>query len=141
MDVAELWSDAVHMFPPFLAYYAVATEDLALMRAAVQQIKLYRDGLRIDSGDREGLWKHIVGPSDMADDGAWSTGNGWAAHGMARVRATISGWGPSREVMGKELAQLDRWVREILDGAMKTDNDESGLLRNYLGQDSWFGMP
>ncbi|KAK3110057.1 hypothetical protein LTR53_016046 [Teratosphaeriaceae sp. CCFEE 6253] len=137
-DVAELWSDGVAMFPPFLAYYAVQTNDLALMRAAVQQIKLYRDALRIESGEREGLWRHIVGPSERADDGAWSTGNAWAAHGMARVRATISGWRPSREVMKDEIGKLDRWIREILDGAMRTDTHESGLLRNYLGQDSWF---
>ncbi|KAK5683350.1 hypothetical protein LTS10_004881 [Elasticomyces elasticus] len=138
-EVAELWSDAVSMFPPFLAYYAVHKQDMALLRAAVHQIQLYRDALLIPDGAKEGLWKHIVGPSDMADDGAWSTGNAWAAYGMARVRATISGWGPSREVMGEEIGKLDRWIGEILDGAMRTDDDGSGLLRNYLGQQSWFG--
>ncbi|KAK0336532.1 hypothetical protein LTR91_015619 [Friedmanniomyces endolithicus] len=138
-DVAELWNDAVSMFPPFLAYYAVHKQDLALMRAAVHQIQLYRDALVIPDGPKRGLWKHIVGPSELADDGAWSTGNAWAAYGMARVRATVAGWKPSREVMSDEIGKLDRWIGEILDGAIRTDdNDESGLLRNYLGQESWF---
>ncbi|TKA66584.1 hypothetical protein B0A55_10160 [Friedmanniomyces simplex] len=137
-DVAELWSDAVSMFPPFLAYYGVHKRDLALMRAAVHQVQLYRDALVIPEGPKRGLWKHIVGPSELADDGAWSTGNAWAAYGMARVRATISGWKPSRDVMGDEIVKLDRWIGEILDGAIRTDDDESGLLRNYLGQKSWF---
>lgn len=80
-DVAELWSDAVSMFPPFLAYYGVHKGDLALVREAVRQVQLYRDVLSYSEGAREHLWKHIVGPSDMADEGAWSTGNGWAAYG------------------------------------------------------------
>lgn len=136
-EVAELWSDAMSMFPPFLAYYGVHKKDMALLRVAVKQIQLYRDVLSISSGHQEGLWKHIVGPSEMADAGPWSTGNGWAAYGMARVRATISGWRPSNETMRTQVGQLDRWIGEILDGAIKTDDHESGLLRNYLGQESW----
>lgn len=136
---AELWADAIHMFPPFLAYYAVATDDLELMRETVRQIGLYRDELMIKGGVQAGLWKHIVSPTNTSDDGAWSTGVGWAAYGMARVRATISGWRPSNEEMGKEIAQLDHWIWEIFDGAIRTDDDETGLLRNYLGDDSWYG--
>ena len=58
---------------------------------------------------------------------------------MVRVRATISGWRPSNETMSEELSQLDSWIGEILDGAIRTDDDESGLLRNYLGDEGWFG--
>lgn len=139
VEVPELWSDAISMFPPFLAFYAVASNDLDLMREAVKQCELYREVLMINSGPKKGLWKHIVGPSDMADEGVWSTGAGWAAYGMVRVRATISGWRPSNETMSSELQQLDQWIGEILDGAIRTDNDDSGLLRNYLGDDEWFG--
>ena len=139
VEVAELWSDAISMFPPFLAFYAVAANDLELMREAVKQCGLYREVLRIDSGPKKGLWKHIVGPSEMADEGVWSTGAAWAAYGMVRVRATISGWRPSNETMSEELSQLDSWIGEILDGAIRTDDDESGLLRNYLGDEGWFG--
>lgn len=136
--VAEVWSDAVAMFPPFLAYYGVHKNDTALIKAAVRQIQLYRDVLSISQGPTEGLWKHIVGPSEMSDEKPWSTGNGWAAYGMARVRATIAVWGESNVTMQAQVTQLDRWIGEILDGAIRTDNDESGLLRNYLGSDSWY---
>ncbi|EMC93910.1 hypothetical protein BAUCODRAFT_52470, partial [Baudoinia panamericana UAMH 10762] len=138
-QVAELWSDAVSMFPPFLAYYGVYKKDLDLLREAVRQIELYRNILSISDGPEKGLWKHIVGPSEMADEGAWSTGNGWAAYGMARVRATISGWNVSREAMQPEMEKLDGWIGEIIDGAVSTDDDQSGLLRNYLGDRSWWG--
>jgi rhamnogalacturonyl hydrolase YesR len=139
VEVAELWSDAISMVPPFLAFYAVASHDLDLVREAVRQCELYRNILMIDSGPKKGLWKHIVGPSEMADEGVWSTGAAWAAYGMVRVRATISGWRPSNETMSQELQQLDQWIGEILDGAILTDDDESGLLRNYLGDIEWFG--
>lgn len=130
---AELWSDAIAMFPPFLAYYGVATDDLDVIRTAVQQIGLYRDVLRIGSGSRKGLWKHIAGPSKHSDDGAWSTGNAWAAYGMARVRATIAAWPKSSAALIDEVETLDTWIQEIFDGAIKTDDDASGLLKNYLG--------
>lgn len=139
VEVAELWSDAVSMVPPFLAYYAVAANDLDLMKEAVKQCELYREVLMIDSGPKKGLWKHIVGPSHMADEGVWSTGAAWAAYGMVRVRATISGWRPSNETMSKEIQHLDQWIGEILDGAIRTDDDDTGLLRNYLGDTEWFG--
>lgn len=138
VEVPELWSDGVSMVPPFLAFYAVAANDLDLMKEAVKQCELYREVLMIDSGSKKGLWKHIVGPSDMADEGVWSTGAAWAAYGMVRVRATISGWRPSNETMSQELQNLDQWIGEILDGAIRTDDDESGLLRNYLGDSEWF---
>lgn len=139
VEVAELWSDAISMVPPFLAYYAVASNDLGIMKEAVRQCEMYREVLIIKSGPKKGLWKHIVGPSEMADEGVWSTGAAWAAYGMVRVRATISGWRPSNGTMALELQQLDQWIGEILDGAIRTDDDDSGLLRNYLGDSEWFG--
>lgn len=140
VEVAELWSDAISMFPPFLAFYAVAANDLELMSEVVRQCELYREVLMIESGPKKGLWKHIVGPSEKTDEGVWSTGAAWAAYGMVRVRATISGWKPSNETMRPEISKLDQWVGDILDGAIHTDDDEeSGLLRNYLGDKDWFG--
>lgn len=139
VEVAELWSDAISMFPPFLAFSAVAANDLEPMKEAVRQCGLYREILMVPSGPKKGLWKHIVGPSDMADEGVWSTGAAWAAYGMVRVRATISGWRSSNVTMSREVQDLDQWIGEIIDGAMRTDDDASGLLRNYLGDDKWFG--
>ncbi|KAF2171069.1 hypothetical protein M409DRAFT_64039 [Zasmidium cellare ATCC 36951] len=135
----QLWSDAIAMFPPFLAYYGVATEDLDLIREAVRQIALYRDVLRISAGRTKGLWRHVVGSTEDADEGAWSTGNAWVAYGMARVRATITAWPTSNAALSKEKNDLDTWIAEILSGAVITDDDSSGLLRNYLGDSTWSG--
>lgn len=138
VEVAELWSDAIYMFPPFLAYYGVASKDLDLVKEAVKQIELYREVLRVPDGHRKGLWKHIVGPSEKADAGAWSTGVGWVVYGMARVRATVAAWPKSRDAMQAEMKALDGYMEEIIDAAIRTDDDPSGLLRNYLGDKSWF---
>lgn len=143
IDVAELWSDAMFMFPPFMVYHMLYTfgptgRDVHLTRE-LQQIELYRDVLIITKGENKGAWRHIVGPSEMADPGAWSTGNGWAAYGMARVRATIAGWEPGAHLLRQQTAALDGWIAEIIDAAIRTDDHDSGLLRNYLGDDAWFG--
>lgn len=139
MEQSELSSDAVAMVPPFLAYYGVATNDLDLVKEAVRQISLCRSILVINSGPQQGLWRHIAGPSDFIDNGAWSTGNAWAAYGMARVRATIAACPRSKEDMAKELNDLDMWISELPGGVARTDDDSSGLLRNYLGETSWGG--
>ena len=139
IESPEVWSDAVFMVPPFLAYYAVATKELEVMKDAVKQIQLHRDVLLIREGDRKGLWKHIVGDSARADDGAWSTGNAWAAYGMLRVRATITAWKQTNATMKTEVKLLDNYILEILTAAIRTDNDKSSLLRNYLGDQDWYG--
>ena len=139
VEVAEVWADGISMFPPFLAFYGMATKNLTVVRESVRQIELYRDVLRRVNGKGEGLWRHSVGPSDMADPGAWSTSNGWAAYGMMRVRATVAGWEKSRIAMGKEIEALDSYVLEILEAAIRIDDDESGMLRNYLASSTWKG--
>jgi rhamnogalacturonyl hydrolase YesR len=86
------------------------------------------------------LWNHIKsktsgGTNDLA---LWSTGNAWAAAGMSRVYATMKK-SPYNGQTGTEQGQLSGMIRDILDGAISLDNDGSGLLRNYLGDDSWWG--
>lgn len=138
-DNAELWSDAIAMFPPFLAYCAVESKDTTLMKETVNQIRLYHDVLAYKDGPRKSLWKHIVGSSIRSDDGAWSTGNAWAAFGMARVRATLTHWPSSNDTLKEEKADLDQWIDELIGAVVKWDNDDSGLLRNYIDDKSWFG--
>ncbi|KAI5365159.1 Putative six-hairpin glycosidase superfamily, glycosyl hydrolase, family 88 [Septoria linicola] len=135
MENAELWSDAIAMFPPFLAYSGVAGNDTALVHEAITQIGLYRSVLR----GKVGLWKHIVGSADRDDPGFWSTGNAWAAYGMARVRATITTWRADDAVLAQDRQDLDSWIQDILDAVIATDNDDSGLLRNYLGDNEYAG--
>jgi rhamnogalacturonyl hydrolase YesR len=144
-----LRSDSVYMFPPFLAYYAAVHNDAALLNRTVRQLELYRAGLQRGSG----AWSHIQGGN--ADNWQWSSGNGWAAYGMTRVLATIQNGPWSSAVKAEYVPQLTTWIKEIIDGAMRssvsliwyvshstaiTSNIDkrasNGLLHNYLDDSS-----
>lgn len=130
-DVAELWADAVNMIHPSLAYYAVATDDVDLMKTAVNQATKYRQVLRANTtASWEGLWVHIVGPQSQTL-GIWSTGNGWAALGMVRVLATIKHWSRTSD-WSTYPGHLVDYIEEILKGAKATGTASNGLLKNYL---------
>ncbi|KAJ6596745.1 hypothetical protein B0H10DRAFT_2088065 [Mycena sp. CBHHK59/15] len=141
-DVPELWADFMYMAPPFIAFFAADSNNASLLRTAYKQCGLYREVLlfgsnastpsAVNTSATSGLWHHIVGPQS-ADAGLWSTGNGWAAAGMARVLATVmkapvalgSAW------RAHAIADLSAWIKEILDGARAAPLDDA-LLRNYL---------
>jgi rhamnogalacturonyl hydrolase YesR len=129
------------MVPPFLAYYGVYDSDKVLVREAVKQCRSYCEIL----GTQEGPWKHIVhtgisAPGERAkdDEGLWSTSNGWAAGGMVRVLATLRG---SRfaDDMEEEQNLLVEMIKDIVCGVIRLDTDDSGLLRNYLNDEMWWG--
>lgn len=132
-DVAELWADNMAMSFPFLAYQAVQTSNASLMAETVNQCGLQRAVLKTGQFLN---WRHIIGPQSQ-DTGLWSTGNGWAGYGMARVLHTLQKWSGSAS-MTSQAAQLKGWIQEILDGAMLSGSDD-GLLRNYLNDAGWFG--
>lgn len=139
-SVAELWADFMYMAPPFIAYYGPAFNSDETLQYAHQQCALYREVLKanLTSGDvSSGAWQHIIGP-ETQDLGLWSTGNGWAAMGMARVLATLLHWHPAEIDENSKTMDLFGWIGEILQGAMSSSKDD-GLLRNYLNDDSWFG--
>jgi hypothetical protein len=137
-DVAEAWSDFVYMVPPFLAYLSVSTGEINYLHTALTQIHLYRDELRISEGQHVGQWRHIIGPQNQ-DEGAWASGCGWAAMGMARVLATIMKWRTTRG-WKDEQAQLKGYILELLDGALASPRDPANrLLRNYLSDDTYPG--
>jgi len=72
--VPELWADGMFMIPPFLAYYAVATQNKTLLRESIRQCQYYRQVLKANTTqDWDGLWVHIVGPESQTL-GIWSTG-------------------------------------------------------------------
>lgn len=104
------------MVPPFLAFYGAATANETLLQAAYDQIRLYRETLRQDSG----LWAHILLGNEVTDPARWATGNAWAAAGMARVLATIMR-SQFSDAMQSQRADLQAWIEEIL-------NASSGFL-------------
>lgn len=118
-----------------MAYYAVYKNDRNALKEVVRQCGLYRDILKIDQFLN---WRHIIGANSQ-DEGLWSTGNGWAGYGMVRVLYTIQRWSGAGGSMQAEQNQLKNWIKEILDGAMLSGRDETGFLRNYLNDGSWFG--
>jgi rhamnogalacturonyl hydrolase YesR len=129
------------MVPPFLAYHGVITHDIGLVRESVRQCEFYREAL----GTEEGVWRHICNVENVVDgekvkkdDGAWCTSNAWAAAGMARILATLRKSQFAKETH-YEQTLLVKMTKGILDGAIQSDTDTSGLLRNYLDDSSWFG--
>jgi rhamnogalacturonyl hydrolase YesR len=135
----SLWADFIYMVPPALAFYSVVINDFSYMQKAVQQCELYCAVLMTESG----CWKHIVnveeGNGRKKDEGLWSTSNGWAVAGISRVLATIDKSGFGGCPLGEEEQSLVEIIKGIIDGAMSLDTDSSGLLRNRLDDESWFG--
>lgn len=128
-----LRADFIYMAPPFLAYYAADTNNATLLRESVRQCGHYRQVLQAKStASYDGVWEHIIGPQHL-DQGLWSTGNGWAVGGMARVLATVMKAPIARNAAWRREAveDLTQWIKEIVDGAMGAPAD-GGLLRNYL---------
>ncbi|KAJ7122692.1 hypothetical protein C8R43DRAFT_1032267 [Mycena crocata] len=145
-DFAELWADFMYMLPPFIAYFAADTNNATLLEASYLQCGYYREVLLFGSNATEfaptntsvtgGLWHHIVGPQSP-EPGLWSTGNAWAAAGMARVLATIIKAPVAHGTKWRHdaIADLTAWIKEIIDGARAAEMD-GGLLRNYLNDNS-----
>ncbi|KAJ7466603.1 hypothetical protein B0H11DRAFT_1733172 [Mycena galericulata] len=141
-DVPELWADFMYMAPPFIAFFAADSSNASLLETAYLQCGLYREVLLFGSNSStpspirtsktNGLWRHIVGPQS-GDPGLWSTGNGWAAAGMARVLATVlkAPIASSASWRAAAVSNLTGWIKEIVDGARAAPQD-GGLLRNYL---------
>ncbi|PPR02489.1 hypothetical protein CVT24_002038 [Panaeolus cyanescens] len=132
---AQLWSDFVYMVPPFIAYYGAlegGDGGRALMQVAYDQCRLYRDGLRDDSG----LWKHIMLGS-FQDQTHWATGNAWAAAGMLRVLSTLNHSSDARQFAGQQ-ANLTAWIDEILETSWSYQG-ANGTLHNVIDDPSTFG--
>ncbi len=125
------------MVPPALAYYGIFSADIDVVKESMRQCELYCEVL----GTQKGYWKHIANAegtgSVKSDDGAWCTSNAWAAAGMARLCATLRKSHYASETEREQKALL-KMTKDILDGAIDADTDASGLLRNYLDDETWF---
>ncbi|KZT64678.1 Six-hairpin glycosidase [Daedalea quercina L-15889] len=135
IETTQLWSDAVYMIPPFLAYYGVLTGNQTLVEEAYNQIKAYREIL---FNSTTSLWQHILlGDNGIVDPDYWATGNGWAAAGILRVLATIKR-SQYADSMASELNDLLNWVVEIHDGMYKYQDNSTSLFHNYAENSTWF---
>ncbi|EPQ31971.1 uncharacterized protein PFL1_00169 [Pseudozyma flocculosa PF-1] len=136
---ASLWSDAVYMGPPFIAYYGLMTRNDSLLQLAYDQVRLYRDGLRYTEGNGANLWGHIrfADNATWTDAGTWVTGNGWVTAGMLRVLATIEQSAASNR-MTSQKTDLVNWIGEVLDAAYPFLDEQSLLFHNYLNQTDSF---
>lgn len=131
-DQVQLWSDSVYMLPPFLAYFGALHKDLGVMRAAFDQVRLYRD-LLFDGS--VGLWRHIV-LGNGEDLGHWSTGNAWAAAGIMRVLVTINK-SSFKDQLAAEQKTLEMWALEIVHNMWKYQQP-NGTLLNYATDSTTF---
>jgi rhamnogalacturonyl hydrolase YesR len=135
-------ADFIYMLPPLLAYHGFTTPSLPLLTLSVHQCTLYSSILQHPSG----CWSHIIDAPGTAhlstkqDPGLWSSSNGWAAAGMSRVLSTIRHASPSfRSSLAEEEKRLVQMIKGIISGARNFDTHPSGLLRNRLDDESWFG--
>ncbi|KAF5321835.1 hypothetical protein D9619_001048 [Psilocybe cf. subviscida] len=130
----QLWSDFVYMVPPFIAYYgtlAGGAQGSVYLQTAYDQCRLYRDGLR----DESGFWRHIAqGP--FQDTTHWATGNAWAAAGMMRVLATLNNT-ESGGRFSEQQADLEEWIEEILVASWDKQTPD-GALRNVIDDPTSF---
>ncbi|CBQ72768.1 conserved hypothetical protein [Sporisorium reilianum SRZ2] len=134
-----LWSDAVYMMPPFLSFYGLLTRNNTLLQTAYDQIRLYRNAMRLTSGASRNLWGHILLPdnSTWTDGGAWATGNGWVLAGMARTLATLEHSQASQQ-MTQQKTDLVNWMQETLDAAWPLLDERALLFHNYMNDTSTF---
>lgn len=143
-NAVQFWSDAIYMMPPFLAAYGLYTSNQTLLQEAYDQIRIYRDHMRIQSGPAQNLWGHILSygrngthaPS-WTDRGAWATGEGWVTGGMLRVLASIA-QSPFSDQMQSEKTDLVNWTNEILEAAYPLVDPTTNLFHNYLNDSTSF---
>lgn len=153
-DSLTLWADAVAMVPPFIAFFSAAVDDDSILDDAIYQIRAYHARLLIkhdehsaeeNCEDVDGSWRHIVSePPRPSDDlKPWSTSNAWALWGITRVLATVinanGAQGVDQGRFKTRATELLSYAKEIIDAAIRTDDHESGLLRNYWGDVAYEG--
>jgi rhamnogalacturonyl hydrolase YesR len=118
-----LWVDAFYMVPPFLAVAGHPEE-------AVKQVLGYRKAL----WNNECKLYHHIWDEDLQRFERklfWSSGNGWAAAGMARVIKALP------DSMAKEKMMLAGFIKEVIDGCLKYQRDDQ-FFHDILDDPSTF---
>jgi hypothetical protein len=109
---------------------------LTLPRSLLHPLPSYIEELQITSGAAQGLLRHIVNGTVVGgastDNGAWLTGNGWAAAGLVKVIATIAQSEFATD-MQDEINTMITWTQDILDGCYQYADP---LIHNYFNDSS-----
>ena len=140
-NVIQLWSDQTYMGPPFLAHYALITNNNTLFNMSFDQLEGVHNGLLLRDGAGKGLWGHIVDYSNPSaprwiDERAWLTGNGWAAAGLLRVMAaSMHSSDNSIKQRGQALGSM---VDSIFDTAYTFIDQNTGLFHNVVNDTRTF---
>ena len=119
----EFWVDSLYMLPPFLARAGYFDE-------ALRQINGYWDALLLpEKGLLAHQWDDASARFVRRD--AWGVGNGWAAAGMARVRALL----PARYEADKK--KLEERIRLLLASALRFQRPD-GMFHDVLDDPDTF---
>jgi rhamnogalacturonyl hydrolase YesR len=119
----QVWIDAMHMAPPFLAvagHPGEAVKQIAGMRALLWD------------ADKQ-LYSHIWddGEKAFARKAFWGVGNGWTAAGIVMVLGALP------ETMSDEKNRLIGYLCEVLDGCLTYQRDD-GLFHNVVDDPNTF---
>jgi len=119
----EIWSDAIYMFPPFLAAYGDYDECL-------KQIRGYRTVLW---NAEKKLFSHIWSDDEnrFTDEHFWGGGNGWAAASFAIIYELL----PANQQAYK--TEIITYLSELLDG-LQANVLPGGLFNNNVGESDSF---
>jgi len=118
-----VWVDSMYMAPPFLA-------KANLFQDAVHQLKGMHDLL----WDKDtGLYFHQYDDSikSFRKKVLWSTGNGWAAAGLARTLSFLPSY------LKKEKQELQQMLLNLIEAALKYQTP-SGFFRDVLDDENTY---
>jgi len=119
----EFWVDSMYMLPPFLARAGYFDE-------ALRQTDGYWNALFLpDKGLLAHQWDDAAAAFTRRD--AWGVGNGWAAAGMARVRALLP------DGYEAEKKKLEERIRLLLSSALRFQRPD-GLFHDVLDDPAAF---
>ena len=122
-DSTEFWVDSLYMLPPFLARAGYYDEAISQIDGWWNALFLPEKGLlahRWDDKTKQFVRRDV-----------WGVGNGWAAAGMARVRALLP------QEYAAQKAVLEQRVRLLLTSALRYQRAD-GMFHDVLDDPSSF---
>lgn len=119
----EFWVDSLYMLPPFLARAGYHDEALNQINGYWNALYLPEKGLLAHRWDDE--------TQRFVRRDVWGVGNGWAAAGMARVRALLP------DGCAEQKKELTDRIRALLSSALRFQR-EDGMFHDVLDDPASF---